>query len=403
MQPDVLESAPENSPRERGNVYKRIALLGSTGSIGVNVLDVTSSMRDRAEITSLAANRNADLLARQIRDVKPRRAVIRDESLLADLKSKTGAVETEIEAGESALLDLARDPEIDTVFNSISGAAGLPVSLAAIESGNTLALANKESLVMAGSILMPLARKNGVEIIPVDSEHSAIMQALGGADKRVIKRVIITASGGALFESTPSELARITVAEVLNHPTWNMGRRITVDSATLLNKALEIIEARWLFDLEPSQIEVLIHRQSIVHSIVEFADNSMIAQLGVPDMRLPIQYALTYPDRIRGNAARLELAEVASLTFEQPDSERFPALALGYRVLEAGGTSGAVLNAADETAVAVFLEGDIPFTDIIPLVEKTLNEHEPIPEPTIEQILAADRWARDEVKKCFKQ
>ncbi len=380
---------------------KRIALLGSTGSIGKNVIDVAAAMGDEIEIVALAANRSVAALAEQIRLLRPKQAVIRDESLLEDLKQKTGAVSTELTCGDKALLELARDGATDLIFQAMSGAAGLPISLAALETGHDLALANKESLVTAGHILMPLAAKKGMQIIPVDSEHSAIMQAIGEADPTWIKRVIITASGGSLFNHDPAKLDNISVDEVLNHPTWSMGPRITVDSATLINKALEIIEAKWLFNLEPSQIEVVIHRQSIIHSIVEFADNTMIAQMSLPDMRLPIQYALTLPRRKPGRVAALDLAEVGSLTFEKPDFARFTALELGYRVMQEGGTAGAVLNAADETAVAAFLNGKISFTRIIPVVKEILDRHENTGQADIEHILAADKWARDEAEKIL--
>ncbi len=380
---------------------KRIALLGSTGSIGKNVIDVVAAMGDDSRLTSLAAHKDTDSLARQIRELRPDRAVIFDESLLPELKKKAGAVKTEISAGGDALESLARDTEVDMVFQAMSGAAGMPISLAAVESGHTLALANKESLVMAGHVLMPLAKEKGARIIPVDSEHSAIMQLLEGSAPSDVRRVIITASGGPFYDRAPEDLETISPDEALNHPTWKMGRRITVDSATLMNKALEIIEAKWLFDLEPSQIEVVIHRQSVVHSIVEFRDNSMYAQMSVPDMRLPIQYALTYPERMPGRIERLNLTDVASLTFEKADPARFPALKMGFRVVEEEGTSGAVLNAADETAVAAFLEGKMSFARIIPVVEQVLNKHRSIPGAGIEQILAADKWARGEVRKCL--
>ena len=381
---------------------KRVALLGSTGSIGKNVISVISAMKKDFRITSLAAHRNIDALARQIAEIRPELAVIRDERLLPRLKEMTSAVKTDILAGEDALVEIARDPNNDLVFQAMSGAAGLPVSLAAVKAGRPLALANKESLVAAGHILIPLAVQTGSRIIPVDSEHSAIMQLLECGGRSSIKRVIITASGGALFDRKQEDLDSIRPDEALNHPTWSMGRRITIDSATLMNKALEIIEAKWLFNLDPSQIEVVIHRQSIVHSFVEFCDNSVYAQMSVPDMRLPIQYALTYPERRPGGIRPLDLAEIKSLTFEKPDFARFPSLALGFDVAREGGTCGAVLNAADEAAVEAFLDGKIPFTQIIPTVKAVLDNHENIREATIEHILAADKWARTEAEKCMQ-
>lgn len=383
------------------DVAKSIALLGSTGSIGRNVVEVTKGLGDKCRIEALSAHRSVEALAGQIREVRPRLAVITDESLLKTLRDRVGATECEILGGGDALESVIRSGGFDIVFNAVSGAAGLRYSVAAIEAGSTPALANKESLVMAGHLLVDLAKDKGVGILPVDSEHSAILQSLAGNQHSAIKRIIITASGGPFYDCTPEQLERVTPEEALNHPTWKMGRKITIDSATLMNKALEIIEAKWLFGLDASQIEVLVHRQSIVHSMVEFCDNSVIAQMGVPDMRIPIQYALTYPGRSAGATPRLDVAAVGSLTFERPDMERFPALRLGFEVARRGGNSGAVLNAANEVAVAAFLKGAIPLTKVARIVEDVLNHHAFVEEPSLDEVYSADASARKEAEKCL--
>lgn len=388
------------APR-RGIVPKSIALLGSTGSIGRNTVEVVKGLGGECRIAALAACSSVEALAAQIRDLRPRVAVITDASLLEALKAKTGATECEILGGEDALESVIRSGGFDIVFHSISGGAGLKYSVAAIEAGSALALANKESLVMAGHLLIPMARDRGVSIVPVDSEHSAILQSLAGNSRGAVRRVIITASGGPFYDCSREQLERVTPEQALNHPTWKMGRKITIDSATLMNKALEIIEAKWLFDLDASQIEVLVHRQSIVHSMVEFCDNSVIAQMGVPDMRIPIQYALTHPGRRSGATPRLDLAAARSLTFEKPDVERFPAIRLGFEAARRGGTSGAALNAANEVTAAAFLEGAIPFTRIVEIVEAVLGRHSFVEDPSIGEIYSADSSARKEATQCL--
>ena len=386
----------------RRDVVKSIALLGSTGSIGRNAIEVAGNLDGECRIDLLAACKSVDALAEQIRAVRPKVAVITDESLLGALMAKAGGTDCDILGGADALEALIRSKKFDMVFHAISGGAGLRFSVAAIEAKSTLALANKESLVMGGHILIALARKKGVSILPVDSEHSAILQSIADNDRKTIRRVIITASGGPFYGFTAEQLEKVTPAQALNHPTWKMGRKITIDSATLMNKALEIIEAKWLFGLDASQIEVLVHRQSIVHSMVEFCDNSIIAQMGVPDMRIPIQYALTYPKRRRGATPVLDLAAAGTLTFEKPDMERFPALRLGFEVARKGGTAGAVLNAANEVAVAAFLEEKIPFTRIARVVEDMLSRERFIESPTLEQIYSADLSTRKDAKQCLQ-
>jgi 1-deoxy-D-xylulose-5-phosphate reductoisomerase len=305
--------------------------------------------------------------------------------------------------GPEGLVDLVRETEGEMLVAAISGAAGLPANLAALETGKDLALANKESLVMSGAILTRLAREKGRRILPVDSEHSAIFQSLRAGRPEEVRALILTASGGPFLNATPEELSRVTRAQALRHPTWAMGEKITIDSATLMNKALEIIEARWLFDMEPKKIEVVIHPQSIIHSLVEFHDGSTICQLGHPDMKVPIQYALTYPSRRPLPAARrLELAELGQLTFQAPDSERFPALRLAYEVLRAGGTAPTVFNAANEVAVAAFLREEIPFSGILTSIERTLSAHVPVVDPGLEEIFAVDSWARTQTGKLVQ-
>ena len=382
-------------------MVKSIALLGSTGSIGRNAIEVAGNLEGECRIDLLAASKSVDALAEQIRSVRPKVAVITDESLLGALMAKAGGTDCEILGGADALESLIRSRKFDIVFHAISGGVGLRYSVAAIEAGSALALANKESLVTAGHLLIEMAREKRVNILPVDSEHSAILQSIADNDRGAIKRVIITASGGPFYGYTREQLEKVTPAQALNHPTWKMGRKITIDSATLMNKALEIIEAKWLFGLEASQIEVLVHRQSVVHSLVEFCDNSVIAQMGVPDMRIPIQYALTYPKRRRGATAALDLSAVGTLTFEKPDVERFPALRLGFEVARRGGNAGAALNAANEVAVAAFLAGKIPFTRIASVVEEMLERARTIESPSLEQIYATDSTTRKETEQCL--
>ena len=306
----------------------------------------------------------------------------------------------ELLVGPEGVAQLAADPEVDIVVSAIVGSAGLQSTWAALEAGKTVALANKESLVVGGPLVTELARRKNARILPVDSEHSAVFQALQAGRPEEVRRVVLTASGGPFRTLTPEQLAQVTVAEALAHPTWAMGPKITVDSATLMNKALEIIEARWLFDLRADQIAVVIHPQSIVHSMVEYRDGSVIAQLSPPDMKLPIQYALTWPERREGVAAKLDWSRAMELCFEPPDFERFGALRLGLEAAAAGGTAGAVLNGANEAAVAAFLDGRLGFHQIVPACRSILENHNFDPNPSLEQVLQADRWARQEVQRC---
>jgi len=373
---------------------KRVAILGSTGSIGTSALDVMEHLGPEFALTGLAANSRVDALAEQIARYKPARAVLASETHLPALTERVGTRSVELSAGPEAVTALAADDDVDIVVNAIVGAAGLLPALAALEAGKTLALANKECMVMAGPILNRAAAKSGAQVIPVDSEHSAVFQSLHSGRPSEVAVVWLTASGGPFREMPAAELADVTPEQALRHPNWDMGPKITIDSATMMNKALEVIEAKWLFELDTAQIKVLIHPQSIVHSLVEFLDGSTIAQLGLPDMRVPIQYALTYPERRPSPTAAAELAQVGRLDFAEPDSDRFPALALGFRAAEAGGTLGSVLNAANEVAVAAFLDRRLPFPGIARLVSDVMDQHLLIAHPTCEQVLAADCWAR---------
>ncbi|MBI3097638.1 MAG: 1-deoxy-D-xylulose-5-phosphate reductoisomerase [Planctomycetes bacterium] len=377
---------------------KSLAILGSTGSVGTNALAVASHCRSLCRVRALAAGSNWRRLARQIAEHRPARAALSDERAFLALRRAGGLNGTRLYCGADGLQEVIRDPDVNWVLVAITGAAGLPASLGAAEAGKPIALANKESLVMAGPLLTAMARAAGVPILPVDSEHSAIFQSLHSGRREEIRRIILTASGGP-FRTTPRAAFRsLTPEAALRHPTWKMGPKITIDSATLMNKAMEIVEARWLFDLAPDRISVVIHPQSVVHSMVEFLDGSVIAQLGVPDMTIPIQYALTYPDRSPGLAPRLTFERAMSLTFEPPDRSRFPALDLGDTAARAGGTCGAVLNAANEIAVAAFLEGRIRFPEITSIVARVLSRHRVRKSPSIDDIFAVDAWARTEAQ-----
>lgn len=375
---------------------KRVAILGSTGSIGTSALDVLRRLGDDFELVGLAAHSQWETLASQVEEFRPRRAVLCAKAHFRQLVERAGANGAELACGSEAVAELAAADDVDVVVNAIVGASGLPPAFAALRAGKTLALANKECMVMAGELLNRTAEESGARIIPVDSEHSAIFQAMHSGCASEVRTVWITASGGP-FRTLPLEaFEAVTPEQALRHPNWAMGPKITIDSATMMNKALEVVEAKWLFHLAVAQIRVLIHPQSIVHSLVEFCDGSTIAQLGVPDMRVPIQYALTYPERRPSPVAPANLAAVGRLDFEEPDPERFPALGLGYRAAEAGGTLGAVLSAANEVAVKAFLEGRLRFTHIPRLVADVMDRHRLIDHPTAERIDEADRWARKE-------
>ena len=376
---------------------KNVAVLGSTGSIGRSALAVIVGLPDRLVAVALSGHSNLELLLEQAQRVRPRQVVATDEQA-ADRFDWSGLPEgTELLVGSSGIERVAADDRVDVVVAAIVGSAGLRGTWAALEAGKTVALANKETLVMAGPLVMELARRTGGVLLPVDSEHSAVFQAISAGRREEVRRVVLTGSGGPFRGYTQKQLAEVTVEEALAHPTWQMGKKITVDSATMMNKALEIIEARWLFGLKPEQISVVIHPQSIVHSLVEFVDGSVIAQLGPPDMKLPIQYALTYPDRLESPVARLDWGEKFGLDFEPPSAERFGAIELGMRAARDGGTAGAVLNAANEAAVAGFLAGELKFTDIVPACRSVLNNHPFDPNPGMEQLIELDRWAREEV------
>ncbi len=382
---------------------KNIVILGSTGSIGKNALEVIRNLGRGYKVVGLSANSRWDVLAEQIEEFHPRWAALTDESLFPQLQERLSSNEVEILTGPDSIKEIVAKDDVDIVLSAIVGAAGLPAVLEAIKCGKTLALANKEPLVMAGGIVMPMSKKNGVKILPVDSEHSAIFQSLRAGKHKEVKKVILTASGGPFYKLSTEELKEVTVEQALNHPTWRMGRKITIDSATLMNKALEIVEAKWLFDLEPSQIEVLIHPQSIVHSMVEFCDSSVIAQMGMPDMKVPIQYAFTYPNRRNSRLQSLNLAKTGGLTFFEPEPEKFPALRLGFEAARVGGTMGTAMNAANEVAVQAFLDGQIKFTDITTLIENVMNKHSSTERPTLEEIMAVDKWARQEVKNALRR
>jgi 1-deoxy-D-xylulose-5-phosphate reductoisomerase len=362
-------------------------------------LDVISSFENRLIPVGLSAHTRWRELAHQARQFQPRWVTLTDPDAFRE--SSPGAFEgvCQVLEGEEGVARMVTDPDVNLVVAAIVGSAGLTGTWAALESGKTVAVANKETLVMAGPLVMELAERRGAKVLPVDSEHSAIFQALQCGKKSEVARIVLTASGGPFRGKCLSELAEVTVDDALRHPTWKMGTKITVDSATLMNKALEIIEARWLFGLEPEQIEVIIHPESIIHSFVEFTDGSILAQMSPPDMRLPIQYALTYPERCPGPARRMNWHELQTLNFEQPDPEAFPALELGHEVARRGGTCGAVLNAANEAAVRRFLTGEIAFLDIPQVCREVLNHHQFSPRPSLTELSAADRWARQEVAR----
>ena len=375
---------------------KHLAILGSTGSIGQSTLAVVAEHPEEFAVVGLAAGKNADLLAEQIKRFRPALVSVQDEAAAARLRELVGRNPApEILVGRSGALAVATAPGVELVVSAMVGAVGLEPTLAAIRANLPVALANKETLVAAGPLVMALAKERGVPLIPVDSEHSAIFQALQGQRRADIRRLWLTASGGPFRSWDAARLQQVTPAQALKHPNWSMGAKITIDSATMMNKALEVIEASVLFGLPADKIGVYIHPQSIVHSLVEFVDGSVIAQLGVPDMRLPIAYALTYPRRLPLNSPPLDLCAIARLTFESPDHTRFPGLGLGYAAAKTGGTMPAVLNAANEVAVAAFLEGRIKFLDIPRVVEQTMAAHVPQALTDLEQVLAVNAWARE--------
>ena len=376
---------------------RRIAILGSTGSIGRSALAVVDAHPSRLQVAALAAGDNASLLAEQIETYRPRVAAIATTSGMDRLRaSLSSPAPAQLLAGAEGLLAVATHPDVDLVICASAGTAGLEAVLAAIEAGKTIALANKEVLVMAGALVTEAAQRRGVSILPVDSEHNAIHQCVHGRNSSEIRRLILTASGGPFRQLSQTELDRVRPEEALRHPTWQMGRKITIDSATLMNKGLEVIEAHWLFGVDADHIDVLIHPQSIVHSMVELNDGSVIAQLGVTDMRLPIQYACSYPERWETPLPTLDLARAGRLEFHEPALDRFPCLALAYRALRAGGTVPVVLNAANEVAVEAFLDGKLGFTAIPRVIEKAMNAHEIERVSTVDTVRRVDRWAREQ-------
>lgn len=375
----------------------RVAVLGSTGSIGRNALEVIAASQGALRAVALSAHGNTELALAQARQFRPRWLVMTDAAAAQRQHWRELPPETELVTGPEALSRVVAHQSIDVVLTAIVGSAGLDGTLAAVEAGKRIALANKETLVLAGALVTRLASRRGARIVPVDSEHSAVFQCLQAGHRADLRRIVLTASGGPFRRHSPEQLARVTVAEALAHPTWKMGAKITVDSATMMNKALEIIEARWLFDLRPDQIEVVIHPQSVVHSLVEFVDGSVVAQLSPPDMRLPIQYALTFPRRVAGVARQMDWTRTHQLEFEPADFERFPALELGLAVARAGGTAGAVLNAANEAAVGRFLAGELQFNEIVPACRAMVAQHSFSAEPDLAELRKLDRWAREEV------
>jgi 1-deoxy-D-xylulose-5-phosphate reductoisomerase len=382
----------------QGQAQQNIVVLGSTGSVGRSALSVIEHDGGaRLKARGLSAHVRCDDLIAQARLFRPRYIALTDPAAAAQVDGQLNGTGVEVLSGLDGLVRMVQDPETDRVLTAIVGVAGLRGTWAALEAGKFVALANKETLVMAGPLVTELARKRGATLVPVDSEHSAIFQALRSGKPSEVKRVILTSSGGPFRGKVRIELERVTPEEALRHPTWRMGPKITVDSATLMNKALEVIEARWLFGLEPHQIEVVVHPESVVHSMVEFVDGSIVAQLSPPDMRLPIQYALTYPERVAGNCPTLDLTRAMALHFEPPDRETFPCLDLGFEVMRQGGTAGSALNAANEAAVARFLAGTIGFLDIPRACRAVLDNHHFDPRPTLDDLWKVDGWARQEV------
>jgi len=383
---------------------KNIAILGSTGSIGRQSLAVIDGHRDRFAVNALAAGKNVVLLREQIARFKPRVAAVYDEEHARQLKALLGRdAGTDILYGPEGYRELAVDRENHLVLSAMVGAAGLLPTMAAIEAGRDIALANKETLVMAGELVMARASARGVRILPVDSEHSAIFQCLQGNSRGAIRRIILTASGGPFRTWSPEALAGVTAAQALRHPNWEMGRKITIDSATMMNKGLEIIEARWLFDVTPDRIDVVVHPQSIVHSLVEYCDGSVLAQLGRPDMRLPIAYAFSWPERMVDSDPGLDLTTLAALEFQPPDTIKFPCLSLAGEALRIGGTMPAALNGANEVAVQAFLNGQIPFPGIPGVIAAVMMAHRAVAHPDLDAILAADLEARETAKKTIKE
>ncbi|MDR0688523.1 MAG: 1-deoxy-D-xylulose-5-phosphate reductoisomerase [Prevotellaceae bacterium] len=378
---------------------KRIAILGSTGSIGVQALDVIAQHPDKYEVETLTAHRNVSLLAQQAIRFQPNAVAIADDAKYGELKSLLAGHPIKVYAGSKAICEVAQLPGADVVISSLVGIAGLKPTICAVEAKKQVALANKETLVVAGDLISRLAQKSGAAIIPVDSEHSAVFQCLMG-ECSPVEKIYLTASGGPFLRASADELRCATVEQALKHPRWSMGAKVTIDSASMMNKGFEVIEARWLFDLKPEQVEVLVHPQSVVHSMVQFADGCIKAQLGAPDMRIPIGYALSFPERLRLNVSRFCFAENPTLTFQKPDTEKFRCLALAYEALRMGGNAACAVNAANEVAVDAFLHGKIGFQDIAKLVELGLQKNSFIAQPTLEDYIETDSRVRRMVESC---
>ncbi len=381
---------------------KHLAILGSTGSIGVNTLHIVNQFPERFKVISLSAGINTQLLKEQILQFRPKVVSVLNKELSETLRRELSNFSVEIVHGVEGLIQVATHPEVDQVVSAIVGAVGLIPTLSAIKTGKTIALANKEPLVMAGKIVMEEATRNHVQILPVDSEHSAIFQALLGHRKEDVHRLILTASGGPFFSFPFSRLHDVTVKEALRHPHWEMGKKITIDSASLMNKGLEVIEAHWLFNIPVEKIAVLIHPQSVIHSMVEYVDGSIVTHMGITDMKIPIAYSLSFPERLNLNLPPLDLPRSEPLTFSLPDPERFPCLRLAYQSIEIGETMPAILNAANEVAVGAFLDGSLKFTEIPLLLQRVMEEHEVKSFRTIEDILKADHWARERSKALLE-
>lgn len=368
---------------------KKIAILGSTGSIGTQTLEIVRKESD-LQVVALAAGTNVELMEKQVREFQPALAAMWTEDAAKDLRTRLGDCPVRVVCGMDGLLDVAACETSEVLVTAIVGMIGIRPTIAAIEQGKTIALANKETLVTAGHIIMPLAARKGVSILPVDSEHSAIFQSMHGENRNRVSKILLTASGGPFRGKTSEELASMTVEDALNHPNWSMGKKVTIDSASLVNKGLEVMEARWLFDVALDQIQVVVHPQSIIHSAVEYVDGGIMAQMGVPDMKLPIQYALFYPDRRPMDTGRVDFFRLRQLTFEEPDTDTFRGLALAYKAARRGGSLPTVFNAANEKAVALFLRHKITFLQIPELIERSMEDHRVIDDPTVEQILETE-------------
>jgi 1-deoxy-D-xylulose-5-phosphate reductoisomerase len=379
---------------------KQISLLGSTGSIGVSTLDVVARNSDKFQICGLAAGSSVDQFVDQVKQFRPKVASLFDRTKEAAVRERLAGLDVELIFGEEGPVRVATWPDCELVVSGIVGSAGLVPALSAIEAGKNLALANKETLVVAGELVLKAAQDKNVAIIPIDSEHSAILQAMNGEKKEQVKRIILTASGGPFRTFTREQMEHVTVEQALNHPNWSMGNKITIDSATMMNKGLEYIEAKWLFGLD-TEVDVIIHAQSIIHSMIEFVDTSIMAQLGIPDMRVPIAYALSYPDRLDCELPSLDWSQLSRLDFEPPDYQKFPCLKLAMDALDAGQTLPTVLNAANEIAVQAFLDELISFKEIAEIIRMALNNHKSRPVTHLKDVLEADRWTREEAKKLI--